>query len=107
MRKIFIGKKVKYDLDKKKKVNPPNRVLKRIRNPFAITLAREVTHQTNVGAMERKNSMENATIVVSMVIKLMNARRNQNLKANVTNARSKVTRHPNVDQNHSIQLNNL
>ena len=46
--------------------------------------------------------MENATIAVSMVIKVMNARRNQNLKENVTNARNKVIRHLNADLNHSI-----
>lgn len=51
--------------------------------------------------------MENVKIVVNMVIKLMSARRNQNFKVNVTNVRDKVTRHPNVDLNHSIQLNNL
>ena len=52
--------------------------------------------------MERKNSMVNATTAISMVTKLMNARRNQNLKADVTNERNKVTRHLNADQNHSI-----
>ena len=46
--------------------------------------------------------MKNATIVVRMVIKLMKERRYQNLKENVTNARSKVTRHLSVDPNHSI-----
>ena len=46
--------------------------------------------------------MKNATTVVSMVIKLVNGRRNQNLKVNVTNARNKVTRHLNADLNHSI-----
>ena len=57
--------------------------------------------------MEKKNLMENATIAVSMVIKVMNARRNQNLKAIVTNAKSMVIRHSNANPNHSIQLNNL
>ena len=52
--------------------------------------------------MEKKNSMENAINVVNMVIKVMSARRNQNLKVNVTNARDKVTRNPNADLNHSI-----
>ena len=52
--------------------------------------------------MEKLNSMENATILVSMVIGLMNARINQNLRASVTNARNKVTRHLNVDLSHSI-----
>ena len=42
-----------------------------------------------------------------MVTKLMNAKRNQNLKANVINARKKVTRHLSADQNHSIQQNKL
>ena len=35
--------------------------------------------------MERQNLMESATIAINMVTRLMNARRNQNLKANVTN----------------------
>ena len=52
--------------------------------------------------MERKNLIENATIAISMVTRLMNARRNQNLKENVTNARNKVTSHPSENQNHSI-----
>ena len=57
--------------------------------------------------MEKKNSMANATIAVSMVMKLINARRNQNLKANVTNAKGMVTKHQNANPNHLIQLNNL
>ena len=57
--------------------------------------------------MEKKNLMANATIAISMVIKLMNARRNQNLKAIVTNAKSMVIRHSSANPNHSIQLNNL
>lgn len=35
--------------------------------------------------MGKKNSMVSATIVISMVIGLMNPKRNQNLKANFTN----------------------
>ena len=46
--------------------------------------------------------MENATIAINMVIKLMNARRNQNLKKNVTNVTNKVTRHLNANLNHPI-----
>ena len=57
--------------------------------------------------MEKKNLMENATTAISMVINLMNARRNQNLKAIVTNTKSMVIRHSNENPNHSIQLNNL
>ena len=53
--------------------------------------------------MEKLNSMENATIVVNVVIGIMNAKRNQNLRASVTNARNKVTRYLNVDQSNSIQ----
>ena len=37
----------------------------------------------------------------------MNAKRNQNLKENVTSARNKVIRHLNANPNHLIQLNNL
>ena len=91
----------------KKKVNLPSKVLKGIKNQHEIIVERLVIHQTNAEAMEKKNSMESATTTINMVTKPMNARRNQNLKVNVTNARSKVTRNPSVDQNHSIQLNNL
>ena len=108
MSKIFIGKKVKQDLDTmKKKVNLQNKVLKEIRNLHAIIVERLVTHQTNARAMEKENSMESVTIATNMDTKPMNARRNQNLKVNVTNAKDMVTRHHNPDPNHSIQLNNL
>ena len=50
--------------------------------------------------MEKKNSMESVTTAINMVTKLMNARRNQNLKVNVTNAKDMVTRHQNADPNH-------
>ena len=107
MSKIFTNKKVKLVLVTMKKVNLPNKVAKGIKDLHATTLVRKVTHQTNVGAMERQDSMANATTVISMVTKLMNARRNLNLKANVTNARNKVTRHLNVEQIHSLQQNKL
>ena len=55
--------------------------------------------------MEKENSMENVSIATSMVIKLISAKRKQNLKENVTNARN--TRHLSADQNHSIQQNKL
>ena len=51
--------------------------------------------------------MESVTIAINMVTKLMNAMRNQNLKAIVTNTKNMVIRHSNVNPNHSIQLNNL
>ena len=57
--------------------------------------------------MEKENLMANATTAINMVINLMNARRNQNLKAIVTNEKSMVIRHSNANPNHSIQLNNL
>ena len=71
----FTGKRVRQDLDTKKKVKPPNKVLKGIKDLLVITVVRQVIHQINVGVMERKNSMENATIAVSMVIRLMNAKK--------------------------------
>ena len=43
--------------------------------------------------MEKKNSAESATIEINMVIGLMNAKRNQDLKVNVTNVRDMDTRH--------------
>ena len=45
--------------------------------------------------MGKKNSIENVTIVTNMVIGKMNGRRNQVLKANVTNVRSMGTNHKN------------
>ena len=52
--------------------------------------------------MENKNSMVNTTIAISMVTGIMNVKRNQNLKANVTNARNKVTRHQTAEPSHLI-----
>ena len=57
--------------------------------------------------MGKQNSMVNASIAINMVTKQMSAKKNQNLKATVTNAKNMVTRHSNADPNHSIQLNNL
>ena len=57
--------------------------------------------------MEKKNSMVNVTIAISMVTRLINVKRNQNLKANVTNARNKVTRHQTTEPSHSIQQRKL
>ena len=89
-------KKLKHELDIQKKVNHPNKDLKRIKDLLAITMVRQVTHQTSVGAMGKKNSMENATIAINMVIRLMNAKRNQDSKANVTNVINMDTIHQNV-----------
>ena len=46
--------------------------------------------------MGNENSMENDKIAISMVIMLMNAKRNQYLKENVTNVRSMDTSHQNA-----------
>ena len=88
-------------------MNPQSKELKEIRNMYAVIVERLVTHQTNTGAIERQNSMESSTTTTNMVTKLMNARRNQNLKVSVTNTKGMVTRHQNVDPNHLIQLRNL
>ena len=94
MSRIFIGKKVKKDLDKMmKKVNIPSKVQKGIKKPHVIIVGKLAIHQIYVGAMEKKNSMESATIVVSMVIRKMNAKRNQNLRVSVTNVRNEDIRH--------------
>ena len=50
-------------------------------------------HKKNVGVMVKLNSMENVTIVINMVIEQMNAKRNQDLKENVTNVRNMDTSH--------------
>ena len=107
MRRIFIDKRIKLVLVTKMKVNPPNKVNKGIKDPLAITVERKVTHQINVGAMERRNSMVNVSIAISMVTKKMSAKKNQNLNAIVTNVKSMVIRHSNANPKHSIQLNNL
>ena len=57
--------------------------------------------------MERRNSMVNVSIAISMVTKQLSAKKNQNLKAIVTNVKSMVIRHSNANPKHSIQLNNL
>ena len=40
MSRISIDKKVKQESDTKKKVNPPNKALKGIKDPLAITMVR-------------------------------------------------------------------
>ena len=103
MSRIFIRKKANQDLDTiKKKVNHQRKEQKEIRNLHAIIVERLVTHQTNVGAMEKENSMESVTTATNMDTKPMNARRNQNLKVNVTSAKGMVAKHQNADPNHSI-----
>ena len=46
--------------------------------------------------MGKKKSMENVTIVINMVIEQMNGKRNQYLKADVTNERSIGANHKNA-----------
>ena len=86
----------KQELDTKKKVNLYIKELKGIKDPLAIIVVRYVIHQTNVGAMGKENSMESATIEINMVIWLMNAKRNQDFKENVTNVTSMDTSHQNA-----------
>lgn len=93
--KNIYRKKGKQELNTKKKVNLQNKELKGIKDPLAIVVVRQGIHRTNLGAMEKENSMENATIGIIMVIWLMSAKRNQNLKANITNARNMDTSHYN------------
>ena len=83
-------------MDIQKKVNHPSKEFKIIKDLLAITIVRYVINQTNVGEMGKENSMENVTIAINMVIRLMNAKRNQDLKANVTNVRSMGTNHQNA-----------
>ena len=87
MRKINIDKKEKWELDIQKKVNHPRKELNKIKDLLTTTMISQVTHQKNVGVMLKLNSIENVTISISMVIELINVKRNQNLKANVTNER--------------------
>ena len=86
----------RHKLDAKKKLNLPNKELKRINDLLAIIVVRWIIHLKNVGVMEKKNSMENVTIAISMVKKLMNVKRNRDLKANVTNVRNMETSHQNA-----------
>ena len=46
--------------------------------------------------MGNQNSINNATIAISMVIGIMNAKRNQDLKENVTNVKNLDTSHQNA-----------
>ena len=57
--------------------------------------------------MGKKYSMESVTSAISMVIGLMNVKINQNLRASVTNARNKVTKHQNAELSHLIQQRKL
>ena len=82
MSKFITDKKEKLDIQKK--VNHPSKELKIIKDVLAVTMVRQVIHQKNVGKMGKQNSMENVTIAISIVIELMNAKRNLNLKSNVT-----------------------
>ena len=79
----------------KKKENLSRKDLKRTKDLLAIIVVRQVIHQTNVGAMGKQNSMENATIAINMVVRLLNAKRNLSLKENATNATNMVTSHQN------------
>ena len=45
--------------------------------------------------MGKENSMESAMITINMVIRLMNAKSNQDLKANVSNVRNVDIGHQN------------
>ena len=47
--------------------------------------------------MGKKNSMEGVTIAISMVIRLMNAKRNLSLKEDVTNVTNMGTSHQNAN----------
>ena len=51
--------------------------------------------------------MESTTIATNMVIGIMNAKRIENLRASIINARNKDTRHQNAKPRHSIQQNKL
>ena len=57
--------------------------------------------------MEKPNSMVSASTAISMVTRQMSVKKNQNLKAIVTNAKGMVIRHSSANPNHSIQLHNL
>ena len=74
-------------MDIQKKVDHPNKELKRIRDLPPVTMVRYAIHQTNVRAMENVNSIVSATIAISMVIGKIDAKRNLSLKANVIHVR--------------------
>ena len=91
MSKAITKKKEKQELDIQKKVNHPRKELKRIKDLLVVTMVRQAIHQINVGAMEKVNSMESATIAINTVIGKMNAKRNLSLKENVINVKSMGT----------------
>ena len=57
--------------------------------------------------MVKQNSMESVTIIVSMVMKHVNAKKNLSLKVNVTNARSMDTNLLNAKPRYWTQQNRL
>ena len=85
MRKVIKDKRGQQDLDIQRKVNHPSKEHKRIKDLLAIIVVSYVIHQIDVGAMEKQNSMENAAIVISMVIGKMSAKRNPSLKESTMN----------------------
>ena len=78
-------------MDIQRKVNHLSKEHRRIKDLLAIIVVSYEIHQTDVGAMEKKSSMENSTIAISMVTGKMNAKKNLSLKVNVTIARSMGT----------------
>ena len=94
--KNLYREKGKVGIGYKEEGESSNKDLKRLKNLLEITVVRQVIHQTNVGAMGRQNSMETTIIAISMVIGLMNAKRNQDLKKNATNVRNMDTSHQNA-----------
>ena len=72
-----------------------NKELKRIKDLLAIIVVRQFIHKINVGAMGKENLMESATIAIKMVIRLMNGKRNQDLKEKVTSVTNMDITHQN------------
>ena len=100
MSKVTIDKKENQELDIQKKMNHPSKELKRIKDLLLVTVVRQDMHQINVGAMGKLNSMENATIAISIDIELMNAKRKLSLRENATNVRSMGTNPQNTKLRH-------
>ena len=73
------------------KANHLSKEIKITKVLLAIIVVRWVIHQTNVGAMVRKNSMESVIVMTSMVIEQVNAQRNLNLEESVIIVRNKET----------------
>lgn len=90
MNYINIDTKGKKDWATLNKDSHHKRELKKIKDIYEIIVERKDTHQTNVGAMESQNLMENVRVVKNLDIDQVNAQRKPSLKDIFLHATKKV-----------------